>query len=148
MAGKTKASEALFDVIAQVTHTFYRLRTVGAGFGATTSWGGSSWGLMRSLYSRGPQTVPQLARARPVARQHMQKLANELAADGYIEFFDNPAHKRSRLLRLTPAGEARFKELTATIEGLVERLAEGMDETDLRTTVRVLGKFREKLANL
>ncbi|MFQ5764219.1 MAG: MarR family winged helix-turn-helix transcriptional regulator [Rhodospirillales bacterium] len=144
----TQAGGALFDVVVQVTHAFYRMRAVGAGYGAATPWGGSSLGLLRSLHAKGPQTVPQLARARPVARQHMQKLANELAAEGLVEFIDNPAHKRSRLVRLTKAGEARFKEVSAQIEALIENLARDMDVGDLRTTARVLAQFRERMETL
>ena len=35
-------------------------------------------GLMRSLKLEGAQTVPQLARARPVSQKHIQKLASEM----------------------------------------------------------------------
>ena len=96
----------------------------------------------------GPHTVPQIARMRPVARQHIQKLANEMAADGLIELIDNPAHKRSKLLRLTPKGEARYEELSAMFVDLIEQCARGMNEADLRTAATVLRAFRAKLEEM
>jgi len=51
-------------------------------------------GVLRSLARLGPQTVPQMAGARPVSRQHIQTIVNALAADGLVETIDNPAHKR------------------------------------------------------
>jgi len=38
---------------------------------------------------------------RPTSRQRMQRLANELAADGLVEFIDNARRRRSKLVRLT-----------------------------------------------
>ena len=36
---------------------------------------------MRSLALLGPLTVPQIAQMRPISRQRMQRLADELAAE-------------------------------------------------------------------
>lgn len=145
---RTPEGQALLDVVVETTHTFFRLRAAGAKFGAITPWGGSTLGLLRSLRNRGPLTVPQIARMRPVARQHIQKLANEMAADGLVAFVDNPAHKRSRLVRLTPEGEAAHDALFGRMIALCERLARGMDAAALRTTAETLGALRSKLQDL
>jgi DNA-binding MarR family transcriptional regulator len=67
---------------------------------------------MRSLALLGPLTGPQIAQMRPTSCQRMQRLANELAAEGLVEFIDNPKHRRSKLVRLTPKGDARYREST------------------------------------
>jgi len=41
----------------------------------------------------------------------MQRLADELAAEGLVKFIDSPKHRRSKLLRLTPRGKARYHEV-------------------------------------
>lgn len=146
MASGTPKGEALFDVIVETAQTFFRLRAAGARMGAVTPWGGGAWGLMRSLKLEGPLTVPQIARARPVARQRIQRLANELSEAGLVEFIDNPAHRRSRLVRLTGKGEESYQELTGRIAAMCEQVAGDMDETELRTAARVLKGLREKLA--
>lgn len=147
-AKRTPAGEAVFEIIVATAQAFFRLRAAGTRAGAVTPWGGGTWGLLRSLKSEGPQTVPQIARARPVARQRIQRLANEMAEAGLVEFIDNPAHRRSRLVRLTPKGEAVFEELTERIAGLSERLAEDMKVTDLRATAAVLKRLSEKLEHV
>src|SRR5262249_55258435 len=76
-----------------------------------TSWGGGSFGFMRSLALLGPLTVPQIAHMRPTSRQRMQRLADELAAEGLVKFIDNPKHRRSKLVQLTPKGDARYPEM-------------------------------------
>src|SRR6266849_2984228 len=61
----------------------------------------------------GPLTVPPIARMRPTSRQRMQPLADELAAKGLVQFIDHPRHRRSKLVRLTSKGDARYRELSA-----------------------------------
>ena len=144
-SARTAAGQALLDVIVETTHTFFRLRAAGATFGAIKPGGGSTLGLLRSLKARGPLTVPEIARMRPVARQHIQKLANQMAAEGLVAFTDNPRHKRSKLVRLTAKGEARFDQLFGAMIDLTERLARDMDPAALRTTAETLADFRARL---
>jgi DNA-binding MarR family transcriptional regulator len=143
---RSAAGELLFDVMVETAATFFRVRAAGQRLGAMTSWGGGSWGLLRSLALGGPQTVPQLARSRPVARQRIQKIADELAADGLVEFIDNPGHKRSKLVALTAKGAAKYAEITERILDLAEVLARDMSERELKTALGVLRRLRAKLA--
>src|SRR4029453_4137748 len=105
--------EAIADLMLEVAQFFFRIRAVGQRTGLITSWGGGAFGFLRSLALRGPLTVPQIAQMRPTSRQRMQRLADELAADKLVEFLDNPKHRRSKLLQLTPKGHARYRELNA-----------------------------------
>ena len=45
-------------------------------------------------------TVAALARSRPVARQWIHRLANDLEKQRLIEFIDNPEHKRAKSITL------------------------------------------------
>jgi DNA-binding MarR family transcriptional regulator len=80
-----------------------------------------------------------------VSRQHIQKLANEMIADGVIELIDNPAHQRSKLLRLTAKGETVFQEINERIAQEAEGFARDMDTAELQASVRVLRQLSEKL---
>ena len=64
--------------------------------------------ILESLHRDGPATVPALARARPVSRQHVQILVNALAGAGLVETRPNPGHRRSPFVALTPAGRRLF----------------------------------------
>ena len=145
-AAQTVAGQALFEVILETARTFFRLREAGKRTGGVTAWGGGLWGVLRSLREEGPQTVPQIARTRPVARQRIQRLTNEMAAAGLVEFIDNPAHRRSKLVRITPEGETAYEEIKGRITTVCDELARDMDEGELRTTARVLAQIRETLA--
>lgn len=142
---RSPAGEALYQVLVETAAVFFRMRALGKKQGLVTAWGGGLWGFLRSLELHGPATVPQLARMRPVARQRIQHLADDAARAGLIEYLDNPAHKRSKLLALTPAGETAFAEMDARLVEMSEHLTEGIGKKDLRTTVKVLRQLREKL---
>ena len=145
---RSEAGKALFDLGMEVIHTYFRLRAAGEKIGATTPAGAGSWGLLRSLAKEGPQTVPQLARARPVTRQHIQTLANELADQGLVEFIDNPAHRRSKLLAITPVGDRRLAEVSDRIEDSYEKISPGMDEAEIRAAIKVLSELRQRATEL
>lgn len=144
---RTRAGRALEEVLLTCVWTSFRIRAAGqrAVPEALTSWGGGVGGLLRSLKVDGPQTVPQLARARPVARQRIQRLVDECANADLVEFGDNPAHRRSKLVRLTAKGEATCAEISSKIGNWSETLAGDIDAADLETTVRVLHQVGNKL---
>ena len=104
-------------------------------------------GILRGLDRSGPQTVPQMARARPVSRQHVQALVNPLAERGYVEFIDNPAHKRSRLVRLTAIGEKLLAAINRREERVLGALRVRVSDRDLRTATGVLRAVGEALAD-
>ena len=103
---------ALVQAIISCSH---RLNSIGRDIGATTSRGGA-WGLMKSLQQNGPQTIPELARARPVSRQHIRQLAHSLIDKGWIKSTPNPDHKRSFLLRLTGTGNQAVNSMDQQID--------------------------------
>jgi DNA-binding MarR family transcriptional regulator len=138
-------SDDAFDLMVTVLALFFRLRAAGLREGAVTSWGGGSWGLMRSLALGGPQTVPHLAHARPVARQRIQVLVNELAAAGLVELIDNPHHKRSHLVRLTRAGEAAFRKTDARVRAAIARLTADLDPKAVRSARDLLQELHRRL---
>src|SRR5687768_6383421 len=98
---------------------------------------------MRSLALLGPLTVPQIAQMRPTSRQRMQRLADELAAEGLVEFIDNPKHRRSKLVRLTPKGDAQYRELDARLLSIASALGVGLTEADIRNTTEVLRQLSD-----
>lgn len=110
---KKRASGAdVLELSIAVIELYFRLEAVTqatAGF----AHAGGEFGVLRTLLMEGAQTVPQMAAARPVSRQHCQTIVNGLAEQGLVEFVDNPRHKRSKLVRVTKRGRARFESMKA-----------------------------------
>jgi DNA-binding MarR family transcriptional regulator len=130
--------EAIAELMLEVAQCFFRIRAVGQKAGLITSWGGGAFGFMRSLALSGPLTVPQIAQMRPTSRQRMQRLADELAAEGLVEFIDNPKHQRSKLVRLTRKGGARYRELNTRLLAIASTMGVGLSEADIRKATEVV----------
>ncbi len=133
-----RKAQAVAELMLEVAQCFFRIRALGQKTGLITSWGGGAFGFMRSLALLGPLTVPQIAQMRPTSRQRMQRLADELAADGLVEFIDNPKHRRSKLVRLTRKGDARYRELNARFLTIASTMAGGLSEIDIRRTTKTV----------
>ena len=144
-AGRNAAGkpEAIADLMLEVAQFFFRMRAIGQRTGLITSWGGGAFGFMRSLALLGPLTVPQIAQMRPTSRQRMQRLADELADEGLVKFVDNPKHRRSKLVRLTPKGEARYRELSARLLSIASTMAGALGEADIRKATEIVRQLSE-----
>ena len=144
-ANVDRKAEATAELILEVAQCFFRMRAAGQKTGLITSWGGGAFGFMRSLALLGPLTVPQIAQMRPTSRQRMQRLADELAAEGLVEFVDNPRHLRSKLVRLTRKGDARYGELHTRFLKLASTVSVALSETDVREATTILRQLTEDM---
>ena len=132
-------------LIDETVLLFRRLRGVAAevhGRGALTA---GRRHLLKDLARHGPRTVPQLARAGSVTRQHVQALVNPLVERGHLELTDNPAHKRSPLVRLTASGRGSVEEMNRREMGLWKGLELGVSAAELRTAATALRAVRYAL---
>ena len=136
-------AEAIAELMLEVAQCFFRIRAVGQKTGLITSWGGGAFGFMRSLALLGPLTVPQIAQMRPTSRQRMQRLADELAAEGLATFIENPKHRRSMLVQLTRKGHARYREMNARFLAIASTMGAGVSEADIRKTSEIVRKLSE-----
>jgi DNA-binding MarR family transcriptional regulator len=100
---------------------------------------------LQILQRCGPQTVPQIARARFSSRQNIQILVNRLQQEGLVELVGNPEHKRSALVRLTSRGQAAIAQATAEETRLSTELLPEFSPTELSYATEVLNKLRKLL---
>jgi DNA-binding MarR family transcriptional regulator len=73
----------------------------------------------------------------------MQRLADGLAAEGFVKFIDNRKHQRSKLVRLTPKGDARYRELNAQFLVGVSTMGIALSEADIRQTTAIIGQLSD-----
>ena len=136
-------AEAIAELMLEVAQCFFRIRAVGQKTGLITSWGGGAFGFMRSLALLGPLTVPRIAQMRPTSRQRMQRLADELAAEGLVKFVENPKHRRSKLVQLTRKGETRYRELAARFLAVASTMGGALSEADVRRTIEIVRQLSD-----
>ena len=101
--------------------------------------------VLEYLHRHGPSTVPDIARARLVTRQHIQVLADGLLADGLVARTPNPAHQRSPLLALTGDGAALITLLLEREQQFLRRQLGGIDPAAVTAAAQVLAAVRAGL---
>lgn len=85
-----------------------------------------------------PLTVAQIARRMGLSRQAVQRVANDLEAEGLAEFTENPDHKRAKLLALTAQGRTAYAEADARQSAWVNALGAGLDTRAVEDAVRLM----------
>jgi DNA-binding MarR family transcriptional regulator len=85
--------------------------------------------------------VPEIAKMRPTSRQRMQRLADELATEGLVEFIDNPRHRRSKLVRLTRKGNRHYRRLNAQLLKIASMMGADLIEVDIRKSIEIVRRL-------
>lgn len=93
--------------------------------------------------SRGSMSVAQIARTLGLARQGVQRIADLIAAEGLARYEDNPAHRRAKLLVLTPEGEAVLAEIRARQAVWANALGARLAESEMRAAADLLARMLE-----
>ncbi len=135
--------EALDTLVAEATALSHRFRSVAAQSHGDAAVTGGMREVLILVERDGPQTVPRIARARPASRQHIQSLVNKLLDLGLVELIDNPAHKRSRQVRITANGRQKLTELDDQERMMFTNVRIRVSKKELRHAAQTLRAVRE-----
>jgi DNA-binding MarR family transcriptional regulator len=107
------------------------------------------WQVLGSVaHGRGTFSVARLADNMGLARQSVQRIVDELAEADLVGFAVNPAHKRAKLVVMTPHGERVFARATKAWLPVADAMIAGLDPRQLRKTTDNLAALRGRLDNL
>ena len=143
---QARAIEAVESLIDETRLLFHRMKVAAEQLHDAEEITAGMRGVLFGLDRSGPQTVPQMARARPVSRQHIQMLVNPLVERRCVELIDNPAHRRSKLVRLTPSGRKLVDRMRKRESRIFGALGSDMSEKQLRSAATVVRSLRESFA--
>jgi len=101
--------------------------------------------VLELLLGEGTATVPVMARARGVSRQHIQHQVDALLDEGLAERRENPAHRRSPLIALSDRGRALIQTLRSEELAAISRLQPGVSDHAVREATHVLASWRATL---
>lgn len=144
----TPEAQRLVSVIGRIRTCFNLLKGLADALHRDLGVTGSMRAVMEALDGESPQTVPRMARAKGVSRQHIQVIVDALVGAGLAALHDNPAHRRSPLVALTEAGSAAFAEIRRREERLLDALADGLSAADLEAAAAALAALEERLRAL
>lgn len=95
--------------------------------------------------ARGGLPVAGIARNMGLVRQSVQRIADELEAEGILHFVPNPHHRRARLVQLTERGAALFDAASASWLALADTLVAALGAGEVNRAVALLRAARESL---
>lgn len=128
-----------------VRGTFQDLRGFADRLHADSGISASMRAVLEHLCQAGPQTVPTIAAAKSVSRQHIQGLVDQLLVAGLARRQANPAHKRSVLIALSPKGRAVFDAMRQREAESLRRIADALGTLDVAGARTVLTGLRAAL---
>jgi DNA-binding MarR family transcriptional regulator len=95
------------------------------------------WQLLM-VVSEGTWTVSHAARRLGLSRQAVQRVADDLRAEGLIATAPNPNHQRSPLIVLTDAGRVALDQIQAEAVPWDAEVFGTVDDADVAAAQRVL----------
>jgi DNA-binding MarR family transcriptional regulator len=90
-----------------------------------------------------PATVSDVARRLGLTRQAVQRLADLLVADELAIYEGNPRHRRAKLLRITPTGLGRLREIQEAQRDWANRLGAELGQAELERASALLDRVLE-----
>jgi len=129
-------------VVEEAIALYHRIRWVSEQVYGEEGRSTARRGILRGLVRYGAQSVPALARARSVTRQHVQEVVDALLEHDLVTLEPNPAHKRSPLVKATSAGEVLVKEMDDIDTRVLSTVSDVVSARDMELTVRTLRTLR------
>src|SRR4029450_7742277 len=107
---RTPAGDAFTSFLGQVIGLTRRFTAAGEALAKPAGQTLARWRALETTQAQ-PATVAQIARSLLLARQGVQRLADVLVRDGLAAYENNPAHRRAKLLRITPPGLSALRAI-------------------------------------
>lgn len=101
--------------------------------------------VMEFLHPDAMLSVPEIAARYQVSRQHVQATVNSLLEKGLVRTRDNPRHKRSALIALTPKGRKLFASVLDADAAAIDALFADLSKDEVEITRQTLHNLFNKL---
>ncbi len=144
MSRPTEEGEALTELIIEVFRLNGLLLQAGDRLTEPVGLSSARWQVL-GVVEHGPAPVANVARIMGLTRQSVQQTADALARDGFVEYLDNPHHRRAKLIALTPRGREALDHVVESHAEWANRIAPAVSLQRLRAAVTALRQVRERL---
>ncbi len=142
---RSPAGEAFTTLVDQVVHLVRYFTTAGDKLAEPSGQTLARW-LVLEAVEAAPASVAQIARGLRLARQSVQRVADLLVRDGLAVYEENPRHRRSKLLRLTPQGLSVLRQIQKAQREWADASGAEIGEADLRQASAILYRVLRAVA--
>ena len=138
-AKRTPSAKAVTDLVLDLFRLNNQLLSAGDRLVASLGLTSARWQILGAIIAADfPQPVAWLARNIGAHRQNVQRIINDLAKEGLLEFGANPHHRKAQLVILTKKGRQTFDEAMRMQAPWSNSLAVGLTVDDIETAHRVM----------
>lgn len=140
----TSKGAAFSELIIEIFRANRLLLDAGDGLSAPVGLSSARWQVL-GIVGHHPASVADVARLMGLTRQSVRQTADTLAAEGLIEYVENPHHLRAKLMKMTPKAQKALDYVEQQKAGWANALAAKQALHDLQTALAVLQTMRETL---
>lgn len=144
MAKLSASAQTLSEIVIEVFRIDRLALDAGDLLSAPAGLSSARWQVL-GVVDHGPASVADVARTMGLRRQSVQLTADALARDGYIEYADNPHHRRAKLIAITKAGTRALRAVEQRHAVWANQLASRLERAGLQATLEGLVELREAL---
>ena len=136
--------EAFSDLVLEIFRINGLLLDAGDQLTQPSGLSSARWQVL-GVVEHGPISVAHVARTMGLTRQSVQQTADGLEKEGFIAYAENPHHRRSKLMQLTPKGRAALDVVQQRHAAWANQIGGQHMVEALRTAADVLRQVRESL---
>jgi DNA-binding MarR family transcriptional regulator len=137
-------TDSFSDLIIEIFRTNGMLLEAGDRLTQPVGLSSARWQVL-GVVEHGPISVAHVARSMGLARQSVQQTADGLEQEGFIVYIENPYHRRSKLMQLTPKGQAALDVVEQRHAAWAAAIGAGLAAEDLRMAIDLLRQIRARL---
>jgi DNA-binding MarR family transcriptional regulator len=141
---RTPAGDAFSSLVVQVFQLDGLLGAAGDALARPAGQTTARWRVLAGIDEE-PKTVAQIARMWGLARQSVQRVADDLVRGGWAGYEGNPGHRRAQLLRISPRGRRALRKIQDAQRSWADALGAEIGERDLLHAQAVLARIVEAL---
>jgi DNA-binding MarR family transcriptional regulator len=134
-------SRLLIEFMRNIRTSFNFMKSTADELHADLQITASMRAVMETLFETDQQTVPDIARAKKVSRQHIQMIVNKLEKKKLIEYQPNPNDRRTSFVSLSTFGRTIAGKILDRETHIIKELSGAFNEYEMETANQVLRKF-------
>ena len=140
--------QALTTLIVDVFRLNGDLLAAGDALVGDLGLSSARWQVLGAIaFSPAPLPVAHLARNMGLTRQAVQRLADEMRAEGLVRLVLNPHHRRAMLVVMTNEGEAAYRAAMTRQASWAGALAAGLSPEEIGAASGLLRELQRRLAD-
>jgi DNA-binding MarR family transcriptional regulator len=143
---RSTAGDALSELVVHIFRLNGLLIALGDAMARPAGQTSARWRILAAIEDA-PLSVAEIARAWWLTRQSVQRIADVLVRDGLATYEDNPSHRRSKLVRISPEGLTALHTIRARQRSWADTLGAQLGEADIRAANAVLADMVDALSS-